>query len=446
MNDTTQTNDPAGPVAKARANLATYEAAWQDNQRDVTACTNLAWALLVLARERVRLEEGESCSAGGCCGPQAVSPAAAEQFERVLQLTDVVLAQDPESKFAWHYRQSSYLELQRFEACRDVCVRQLAKDPFNKHAQRTLAYCHYYAGNSFESGKAYERAWELEPENAEHLQWAQESYSRAGEEEHALRVAKLGVADFPRNAKFKRYLYHRAMREERYAEALQIAEEQSQLDPEDFAPHVAAGYTLLEIEREADARVAFEEAIRLAPGCGTAYAGLLATLGDEPQEPEVREIFRRVLANCDLAGDDFLAIIHWGGNNGYAELALNLLEKMSAARDVHLRHFESEQAGLLEKLGRHAEAKPLREEAANRSALHLERVLAEIRTFNQGEFARTLGPKVQADTLVYLCRIFQAGNRLDCLEQCLAFLEAIDSDRARSFRTAGDTTDTTTPS
>lgn len=430
----TATDEPADPAARARANLAMYEAGWQENPNDIAACTQLAWALLVLARERVHLEKQESCSMGGCGGPPMVSPEAAEQFERVLQLTDVVLAQDPESKFAWHYRQSSYLELQRFEACRDVCMRQLAEDPFNKHAQATLAYCHYYAGNSFESGKAYERAWELEPENAEHLQWAQESYSRAGEEEHALRIAKLGAAQFPRGAEFKRYLYHRAMREERYAEALQIAEEQSQRDPEDFAPHVAAGHTLLELEREADAHAAFEEAIRLAPGCGDAYAGLLTTLGDEPQEAEVKEIFQRVLAKCDLARGDFMAIIRWGGNNGYAELALNLLEKMSAAREVHLRHFESEQAGLLEKLGRHAEAKPLRELAANRSALHLESVLTEIKTFDQGDFAKTLGPKVQADTLVYLCRIFQAGNRSDCLEQCLAFLEEIDPERAVRFR------------
>lgn len=444
MNDTTSTNEPADPVAMAQANIATFEAAWQDNQHDVRACANLAWALLVLASERIKPEIQAACSLGGCGGPPTISPEAAEQYARVLQLTDVVLSHMPESKETWLYRCESHLRLQQFEACREVCERMLSADPADMHAQRTLAYCHYYTGNSFESGKAYERAWELERENVELLDWARKSYSLADEEEQALRVAKLGVANFPRNAEFKRYLYERALRAERFAEALEIAEEQSRCDPKDYAPRVAAGHVLLKLERREEAQASFEEAIRLAPGQSGGYAGLLAAMGDPVQEAEVQEVFRRASTVENYVGDDFLAIVHWGAENGYAELALTLIERVSAGREVHSSQFDWCLADLLEKLGRHEEAEPLWGKQANLFAVRLEEKLAEIKEFAQWEFSKTLGPKAQSETLRFLCDLFQKGNRPDCLEQCLAVMEEIDPGRATRVRAKSKEFDTPT--
>lgn len=425
MHNTPPTGGPANPVAKARAQVAHYEAAWQDNPHDITACGQLACALLTLA---VNLNATVGHVTGTRSGYVARKRTRAESeaiYKRVLTLTDVVLEREPDCIIALEYRRESYLRLKQFKACREVCEELLTVDPSNAMARRHLAYCLYCLGDHAESGRAYERAWELSPEYAGNLARAQDAYTRAGEHEEAHRVAELGAANFPKKLVFQRLILEHAIKGQRFEDALQRAEAMALVDPEDFSLRASAGHALLHLERKDAASAAFQEAIRLAaPQAG--WMGAFAEAASEQPGTAPKDGIDK--------GPGYIRVILWASENGYTESEDALHEMMLAEDPQHIQGRTWIEARMLEQLKRAAANNDVSKRLLDAWALNLEHFLEAMMSPGWDGKTPDLNLRDRVDLLEFLVDIFQHEGHIPCVERCLDALHELVPERAIILR------------
>lgn len=435
---TTTADEPDRSTTDARANVASFDAAWQKNPRDVTACTHLAGALLNLAEDLNAMADQAPNTRSGDTARERARAESRAIYKRVLKLTSAVLEADPNCLVALGYRREALFRLDRFKACRKVCAQVLAVQPENAFTQWNLAYCHRMLREYPESGRAYERAWELDRENVELLEWAQTFYDFGGDCVEADRVAMMGAALFPSSLHFQKLNLDRAIEDERFDDALQIAEAVGALDPADFTLPAAAGHALLALGRKDEAVSALRAAIRIAIPSAEILealaqrAELIARLG-VPERRDAPDDTMQV-------GQGHIRVLLWAADNGFTEAAAAVHAMMLADQKKDVPGPEWIPIRPVECPEGVADHKEEYERLINSWASYLESFLDAMVTTGAEGKTSALPLHVQVDLLLFLVEAFPS-TRYECVERCYYALQSIDVVEAARSKTKLAATD-----
>lgn len=187
----------------------------------------------------------------------------------------------------WHHHY-----LSQFEAGAEACRQALALDGSYALAAGGLAHCLKALGRYADAAEALERALELKPGDINLLEALLFCHLFLDRKDDELQVTLQAMEQHPDHIPFLRHRYNQLEKQERYEEALALAERARELTPESFAPHVALGHAYEHLGRKEKALDSFSEALRLAPGDTSALHPLVQLMGETGREAEIPKLLK----------------------------------------------------------------------------------------------------------------------------------------------------------
>jgi len=184
---------------------------------------------------------------------------------------------------------------------RSLAESMVASAPDSAHAHAALAAAYSSVGRDEDALREFLQALSITPKDAGMLYDVGVIYQRRGKALEALTVfrgvLKLDAAYFPAWINIAAVNNSQAM----FTPGLDAADHAIALQPDVPNGHVVRGFALRGLERLDEARAAFQEALRLAPGQPDALLGLGATAIERGDFGEAAQAFERLVATAPSA-------------------------------------------------------------------------------------------------------------------------------------------------
>lgn len=203
----------------------------------------------------------------------AVGLIKAKDYAQANAFLDKALERDPELSDV-HYRRG-YIELvnKNYEAAYAHFQRKLEMDPNHVATHMNVGTVLQFMNKPAEALKSYRKATQVAPNSV--AAWVQLAQALSADSLSASQAAfQKALALDPQSPAAKRGLGYTFLVQEKYPQAIGLLEAATQADPNDVQGWVWLGQAQLNAGKHAEARTAFQRALKLDPGNKPAQDGL----------------------------------------------------------------------------------------------------------------------------------------------------------------------------